>query len=164
MTHSRLRLSLSLLAVCTLISIACFAFPVYVIWPFRHQGPAELQLALFVKRVGPWVAIICSALCLFALLFTWKSLHSRMARTAAVILFVLALGGAFLSRVNIYEQMFHPIEAPRFESAANAKLDPNDMVIAVRVSGVDHAYPIREMAYHHVFNDTLNGEPIVATY
>jgi hypothetical protein len=38
------------------------------------------------------------------------------------------------------------------------------MVIAVAVNGVNRAYPIREMAYHHVVNDTVGGEPVAATY
>jgi hypothetical protein len=32
------------------------------------------------------------------------------------------------------------------------------------VKGARRAYPIREMAYHHLVNDAPAGEPIVATY
>ena len=39
------------------------------------------------------------------------------------------------------------------------------MVLAVRLSGErPMPYPIREMAYHHVVNDVVGREPIVATY
>ncbi len=157
-------MSLFLAAIFALISLACFAVPMYVIWPFRRQGPTELGIALFLKHIGPRVTIICAALCFLACIFVWKSAHSRILRSVAALFFVLALGGACLARLNVYEYMFHPIDTPAFESAANAKLDPDDMVIALRVSGVDRAYPIREMGYHHVVNDTVGGEPIVATY
>ena len=60
--------------------------------------------------------------------------------------------------------MFHPLGQPQFLSGEQAHLDPDDMVIAIRRNGVSRAYPIREMAYHHVVNDTLSGEPVVATY
>ncbi len=73
-------------------------------------------------------------------------------------------GRGLLARVNVYEIMFHPIDSPRFESAEKAGIDSGDMVMAVEVNGARRAYPIREMAYHHVVNDVLGGEPIVATY
>ena len=38
------------------------------------------------------------------------------------------------------------------------------MVIAVKVNGSARAYPIRSMSYHHIYNDVVLGEPIVATY
>jgi hypothetical protein len=37
-------------------------------------------------------------------------------------------------------------------------------VIAISVDGVARAYPIRIISYHHIINDTLAGEPVVATY
>jgi hypothetical protein len=60
--------------------------------------------------------------------------------------------------------MFHPAGTPQFVSADQAKLDRDDMMLAVSIDRLNRAYPIREMAYHHVINDTLAGEPIVATY
>jgi hypothetical protein len=47
-----------------LISLACFAVPMYVIRPFRHQGSAELRLALFVKQIGPWLSTSCAVIAL----------------------------------------------------------------------------------------------------
>jgi hypothetical protein len=38
------------------------------------------------------------------------------------------------------------------------------MVIAVRFGTDTRAYPIREMAYHHVVNDVVDGVPIAVTY
>jgi hypothetical protein len=53
---------------------------------------------------------------------------------------------------------------PRFISADQATIDPNDMVIAVTMNGESRAYPIREMGYHHIVNDRVNGLPMVVTY
>jgi hypothetical protein len=38
------------------------------------------------------------------------------------------------------------------------------MILAVRIGAEARAYPIREMAYHHVLNDLVGGVPIAATY
>jgi hypothetical protein len=83
----------------------------------------------------------------------------------------LAAAGAFLvctfavlSRVNIFELMFHPDTHPLFVPIQQAKVDPDDMVLAVKLGGMARAYPIRSMGYHHVINDVVGQEPIVATY
>lgn len=136
----------------------------YVIRPFRSQGPRELAFALLVARFGPVVSIVCAVLGIALAWFVWSTSRKRLPRVTAVLFSLLTIGGAFLARIDVYELMFHPIEAPQFASAEKAKVDPDDMVIAVRVNGARRAYPIREMAYHHVVNDTLGGEPIAATY
>jgi Protein of unknown function (DUF3179) len=60
--------------------------------------------------------------------------------------------------------MFHPLEHPAFAAAKDAKLDSDDKLIVVRINGSARAYPIREMAYHHVVNDMVGGTALVATY
>ena len=154
---------LALILLLALTSLACFAFPLCVIWPFRHQAQGELSIALFVKQIGPWVSAVCAVACLVALVALWRRARWT-SRSAAVLATALACVGVLLSSFNIYEQMFHPVDAPQFEAAQTAKLDPDDMVIAVTANRISRAYPIREMAYHHVVNDTVGREPVVATY
>jgi hypothetical protein len=38
------------------------------------------------------------------------------------------------------------------------------MIMSVRLGGDDRAYPISQMAYHHVLNDVVGGVPIAVTY
>jgi hypothetical protein len=145
-------------------SLACFGFPLYVIRPFRAQGPRELAYALLVARFGPVVSIACAVLGIALTWFVWSNFRRWLPRLTAVLFSLLAVGGALLARIDVYELMFHPIEAPQFADAEKVKVEADDMVIAVRVNGARRAYPIREMAYHHIVNDTLGGEPIAATY
>ncbi len=161
---SRTRVLLFLALLLALLSLACFAIPIYIIWPFRHQGPAELSFALFVKQIGPGLSIACSAGCGALVWVLWRRTKRWTTRLLTIGALVLASCGMFLSRINVYEIMFHPVDTLRFEPAELAKLDSDDMVIAVRVNNVSRAYPIREMAYHHVVNDTVGGVPIAATY
>ena len=149
----------------SLLSLACFAYPMYVIRPFRYQGAKELKLALFIAQIGPWVSLVCAIACLVLVVYAWSRIHGRLRHAAAVVCVVFAALGAFLTRFNLYEQMlFHPIPGPQFEAANHARIDPDDMVLAVHMGGAQRAYPIRQIAYHHVVNDTLAGVPIVATY
>lgn len=153
-----------LVPLLALTSLACFAYPLYVIWPFRHQRAGELSVALFIARIGPWLSIVCAVLCLALVIYFWRRINGRIRRVAAVLFIVLAALGSVLARFNLYEQMFHPIRRPQFEPADRARIDGDDMVLALRVNGARRAYPIREIAYHHIVNDTLAGVPVVATY
>jgi hypothetical protein len=38
------------------------------------------------------------------------------------------------------------------------------MILALRYGSDARAYPIREMAYHHVLNDVVAGVPVAVTY
>lgn len=77
---------------------------------------------------------------------------------------LLTISAAVMSRVDYFEWMFHPIVRPGYESAASVKLDSSEMVMAVNIANDARAYPIREMAYHHVLNDYAGSVPIAVTY
>ena len=74
------------------------------------------------------------------------------------------LFSAVMARLNYFEWMFHPVDSARFETQAESKLDNGEMILAVRLGPDARAYPILQMAYHHVLNDVVNGVPIAATY
>jgi hypothetical protein len=81
-----------------------------------------------------------------------------------MVMTVLVIACGILSRVNVYEMMFHPIERPSFAAASEVRLDSDERVIAIKIRDAARAYPIRNLAYHHVVNDVLGGMPIAATY
>ena len=150
-------------AVAALAGFACFAYPMFVIRPFRHQGARELAVALAIKQAAPVVTILCAATAVICLIAFWPRFQWGQ-RTLAALLAILACGSIWLARFNVYEIMFHPMGTPAVEPAQTAKIDPDDMVLAVNVNHSSRAYPIRTMGYHHIANDWVGGEPIVATY
>lgn len=160
--HSRARLLV--LSACLLLAIFCLAWPMYVIRPFRPQGPAELDSALAVLRLRPYLLGACLLLSLAVAAVDWRhaARRSRKFVLAAIPLTIALAAG--LSRVNIFEIMFHRIDAPAFQSAAQTSLDADEKVIAVSIKGAARAYPIRALAYHHIVNDTIEGVPLVGTY
>jgi hypothetical protein len=158
------RLLLVSMLLLALVSLACFAFPMYVIRPFRHQGAGELAVALFIKQIGPWVSAVCAGLCMVIAVRLRKGLPSWPFLAAAIAAVLVAVAGSALTHVNVYELMFLPVDRAAFEPAPQAAIDGDDMVIAVNMHGEARAYPIREMAYHHIVNDVVAGQPIVSTY
>jgi hypothetical protein len=150
--------------VCLLLCLAALIYPIYVIRPFRAQGPRELMAALMVLRFRlPFVAV-CTFAAVAALVLHWRR-ESRWLRRAGSLAGAVAVAGvALLCRINIYEMMFHPFERPSFSAAGQVKLGGNEKVISVNDGKVARAYPIRVVSYHHIINDDLAGVPIAATY
>lgn len=152
------------LIACVLLSFTVLAYPLYVIRPFRYQGQRELSVALAVVRIGPVVEIIFFIIALALLVWTWRAANGPLKKACAALLSLLVLGCGALSRVNVYEILFHPLDRPTFSPAQRATLDGREEVIALRVNGAARAYPVRIISYHHIVNDFLGGTPIVATY
>ena len=151
------------LAIAVLLALFFAIYPIFVIRPFRAQGPRELAVALVVFRWAPLVTALCAAIAVIVAVINWfRSRWTARVLYTSAALFVVA--AAVLSRVNIYERMFHPVGAPSFIAASKAGVAANDMVLVVFENRISHAYPIREIGYHHVINDWLGAVPIVATY
>ena len=144
------------LILLVLVTLAVLVYPIYVIRPFRAQGSIELALALTIRSWAPLVSL-AAALASVGLAY---SIWPRKTALLAAITCMAAIG----TRINIYERMFHRIDVPAFDAASAAKVDSDDMVLAVRVNGGARAYPVRTMSYHHLVNDWVGGAPIISTY
>ena len=153
-----------ILFFCFFFSLLCVVYPIYVIQPFRHQGAQELALALVVARFRPLLTTVAALAAVVALAAYWRVQPRRWRRVLPSAGAALVIVLACLARVNIYELMFHPDRHPAFSAARDVKLDAAEKVIAVRIGGAARAYPIRSISYHHVVNDVLDGQAIVATY
>jgi hypothetical protein len=59
---------------------------------------------------------------------------------------------------------FQPIEKPKTVAAEGQKYDADAPMLVVQAGGETRIYPVHAMAYHHVANDFIGGEPVVVTY
>ena len=151
------------LFLASLAILAFAAYPMYVIQPFREQTPAALERALWVILHNKPLLLILACLVTAVAVLLWRR-AGWMARLLLAPAAGVAILAAALPWINPFEHMFHPVGEPKYLAASLAKIDPNDMVIAVTLGGESRAYPIREMGYHHIVNDRLHGLPIVVTY
>jgi hypothetical protein len=91
---------------------------------------------------------------------------TRWWQWAAVVL-LAGLGGfpAWFARQNHFEWMFNPLPDPTYAPATRVDfVDGRDMVVAVEIDGDAVAWPVRQMGYHHIVQDTVGGVPVVSTY
>jgi hypothetical protein len=69
------------------------------------------------------------------------------------------------SRVWIHEAgWFQALEEPKTVEARGEEYPAEAPMLVITVAGETRAYPVHAMAYHHVANDTIGGEPVVTTY
>jgi hypothetical protein len=153
------------LVVLTAVAFAVVAIPVILIRPFSPQTPASIALAFALRRWSPWLTVAVAVAGVWLSLGIWRSSPRVFPRIALVLLGLLILIPAWAARQNHFEWMFAPLPDARFIRAAEAgAVEPGDMVIAVLVKGDAAAYPVRQLAYHHLVEDAVGGVPIVATY
>jgi hypothetical protein len=146
-----------------LIGFGVFFFPAFVIRPFRYQNPRALLWAMAIRDRAPLVSLICAIFCLLLVAALWRG-STKWRKAGLSLVLVPVLFSAVMSRLNYFEWMFHPVDGAKFESASSSKLGADEMVLAVRYGADARAYPIREMAYHHILNDVVGGVPIAVTY
>lgn len=152
------------LVACCAVCLLLFAYPIYVIRPFRHQGPTELSVALQIMRIRPALVIALALLAAIFASLAWKHMGRLLSRIGVVLLAAVTVIFGALSFVNVYELLFHPLRRPTFKDVSSAKLDAAEQVIAVKFGRAARAYPVRIISYHHIVNDVIAGTPIVATY
>ena len=154
-----------ILVLLVVSSLLIVFIPVYLIRPFSPQTASDLEVSYTLRSVSPLLtlaALILGLLCAFPL---WKSTTSRLRKSVLAFAGVLLTALAILARQNHFEWMFHPLPQPGYVEAAKAShVSDGDMVLSVEMRGEARAYPVPLMAYHHLVNTTVGGEPIVATY
>jgi len=140
-----------------------FFVPAVIIRPFAYQAPRALVVAMALRQHAPWATLIAALMCAGLAPMIWRGAN-WWRRTLLAVGMVLVTFSAAMSRMNYFEWMFHPVASPGFEAEDQSKLDAKEMVLAVKFGPDARAYPIRQIAYHHIVNDVVGGVPIAATY
>jgi hypothetical protein len=144
-------------------AIGLFFIPALIIRPFTHQTPRGLAVAMALRQRAPLGTLAAALLCLISALLLWQG-GNLLRRIAVAAILLLVVFSAVMARLNYFEWMFHPVDSPAFETEAASKLDKGEMVLAVALGSDTRAYPISQMAYHHILNDVVGGVPIAVTY
>jgi hypothetical protein len=151
-----------------LIVIAALAIvltPAMLIVPFKAQTPRAVAISYSLKSWSPLATVLALIVSLALAVWLWRGKRSWWRRSLLVLSFVPLVAAAWFARQNHFEWMFNPLTETAYAKADQIKtVDDKDMVLAVAINGEAVAYPVREMAYHHVVHDTVGGVPIVATY
>jgi hypothetical protein len=155
---------LALLAI-AFVAVAFVVVPVWIIQPFKPQTARGVQLSYTLRLWSPLVTILSLASCLFLVASLWQGSKRWWKKAFLVVVLIPLLASAWFARQNHFEWMFNPLANAAYVKADQAAfVTDSDIVMAVESNGEAAAYPIRQMAYHHLVQDTVGGTPIVATY
>lgn len=155
---------LGLLALVVLALLAVLV-PAWFIQPFRPQTARGVALSYALKSWAPLLTAVSTVLALWLSVKLWRARPGIFRRLALLLLLLPVLAATWFARQNHFEWMFAPISTVAYASASAADfLADSDMVMAIELNGEAVAYPVRQMAYHHVVNDVVGGKPITATY
>lgn len=150
------------------IAIAVFAMvaiPVYLIQPFAPQTERALQISYFLRSWSPVVTLVLALAAVVLAIFIWKNSKRWFGRAALIVPLFVVFVFTWFARQNHFEWMFNPLGQAKFARVAEADfVADKDMVLAVKINGDAVAFPVRQMAYHHVAQDVVGGTPITATY
>jgi hypothetical protein len=147
------------------LALAVVLVPGVLIRPFAAQSPGGVALSFMLRRWSPWITVATLAGVLAAAAVIFRAAPRWLPRAAAGLGCVVVAAAAWVSRQDYFEWMFRPLPDARFVRAAAASfVQPRDMVLAVVQNGDAAAYPVRQLAYHHLVEDSVGGVPIVATY
>jgi len=154
-----------LLAILAGACAATVVVPVFLIRPFTPQTPAGLVTAWTLRSWAPALCLAGLLLGLATAALLWPRLRTWKGRVPAVLAVILLAACAWAARVNLFERMFRPIDRPAFARAMDTShVKDDELVLGIHAGGVARAYRVRALAYHHVVNDEVHGEPVVATY
>jgi hypothetical protein len=159
------RVLAAILGTLTVGSFLLVFIPAYLIRPFVAQSPRGLTIAYFLRSVSPGATLVLALLAECLILGLWMNSRSIQQRTTLALAAILLLGSAVMSRQNYFEWMYRRMQAVGFIEIGQAThVVDSDMVLGVRLGRESKAYPVRILAYHHLVNDLVAGEPIVVTY
>jgi hypothetical protein len=154
-----------LLAIATLVSVLMVAVPAYLIRPFVAQSARGVEVSYLLRSWSPTVTLLLLLVAALPLIMLWRAAVSWTGRTTLSLAGVLLVASAFMARQNYFEWVFKRAPAANYVEATNAShVADGDMVIAIEHQNQARAYPVRIIAFHHLLNEVVAGEPIVVTY
>lgn len=154
-----------LLLLLAMVSFALVLIPAILIQPFRPQTTRALEISFVIKRWAPVISVAALILIIAMSVLLWRASRRWWSKAVLAIIVILAVVPAWFARQNHFEWMFNPLTNSAYAKATEAGfVGESDMVLAVKLGNEAVAYPVRQMAYHHLVQDVVGGVPLVATY
>jgi Protein of unknown function (DUF3179) len=148
----------------TIVAVAIIAIPTFTIMPFKAQSAAGVEWSYHLRRWSPLVTGLAALVFIGLCAKLWRGAW-WYGRAAMFVMFVPLAAVTWFARQNHFEWMFNPLPNAAYASVSETKsVADNEMVMTVALNGEVAAYPVRQMAYHHIVNDVVGGQPITATY
>ncbi len=132
--------------------------------PVLQSYSWQLDLAWFMWSNIRYFRIILVAILAFLI---WKMSPAERSSIMIAGLIFTALWGFVYWLFNLHwvgKYKFDVLKKPIFKTPADSTIALSEQVMGVDWNGVQKAYPVSMIFYHHQVSDTLGRHPIVVTY
>jgi hypothetical protein len=154
-----------ILLLITAATVAIVFTPVWLIKPFSAQTARQVEISYLLKSWSPLLTIVFAFLAIALAVFIWRHATRSLKTIPLVLPLIVIFVFTWFARQNHFEWMFNPLENAKFAKISETDFVADDeMVLAVKIGDDAVAFPVRQMAYHHVAQDVVGGTPITATY
>lgn len=139
--------------------------PWWLMNPARPQTPSDIDLAFALR--GGWNTVFSfTSFAGGAMLSLRRWLTGRGVEKLAAVLALFLIGlCAAVANINMFGEMFQPIFKQEHVKPAEAKfLAPDDLLLVYSRDEIARAYPLRLLGYHHLVEDQVDGQRVLATY
>lgn len=153
-----------LLIIMAIAALAIVAIPVWLIQPFAPQTERSIEISYQLRSWSPILTIVLASAAFFLSIIIWR--NSRWFAKISLILPMFVVGfSVWFAWQNHFLWMFNPLMNSAYAKIIEVNfVKDEDMVLGVEINNEAVAYPILQMAYHHVVQDVVGGKPITATY
>ncbi len=132
--------------------------------PFKSQTSLSVDLSYLLKSWSPLVTFLAVFVGLGLCIWLWRG-GRWFGRVAMIVALIPLFVSMWFARQNHFEWMFNPLPNSGYAKPAKADfISDRDMVMSVVINGEAVAYPVRQMGYHHIVQDTVGGKQVVTTY
>jgi len=159
------KLTWAFLLLVVITSLITVSVPVFAIQPFKTQTTELLQISYNLRSWATTITLLALALGLVLQYCIWRNTQYWLGKLLIIFMIVPLLASSWFARQNHFEWMFAPLPNANYEKVEQASfIADTDLVLAVELNGEAVAYPVKQLAYHHIVQDIVGGIPIVATY
>ena len=155
-----------LILLMLLIFALAFVFvPALLLNPFRAQTPSELKIAFLLSDWAPVATLLLIIMAFVPGYILWHGVRRLWGKLILVIAVLPMLAAPWLAYQKPLEFLFQRLGNPDYVPTQEVRfLGNEDMVLAVELDGEAVAYPVRQVAYHHIVHDVIGGVSVVVTY
>lgn len=155
----------TLLLIVILCSLTAVLIPIFVIQPFKAQTTELLNLSYSLRSWSVTITLLALVVGLVLQCLLWYKTQRWLGKLLIIFILFPLLATSWFARQNHFEWMFAPLPNANYVKIEQANfIADKDMVMAVELNGEAVAYPVKQLAYHHIAQDTVGGTAIVVTY
>ncbi len=153
------------LLIVVVATVAMVFTPVWLIQPFAAQTGMAVEISFLLKSWSPLLTILATIVSLGLAFYIWTNAKRWFSKAFLLFPLFVVLIFTWFARQNHFEWMFNPLANPAYAKVSETDfVADDDVVMAVKINSEAVAYPVRQLAYHHLVHDVVGGTPITATY